>query len=66
MRIIYCDSGFSPKEVDYMYAEEYKSAKSKFSSVFAFRVSSNASRYSIAAGSSCLSFSWQAYIVDKF
>jgi hypothetical protein len=30
MRIIYCDSGFSPKEVDYMYAEEYKSAKQKF------------------------------------
>ena len=30
MRIIYCDSGFSPKEVDYMYAEEYKTAKSKF------------------------------------
>jgi hypothetical protein len=30
MRIIFCDSGFSPKEVDYMYAEEYKSAKQKF------------------------------------
>ncbi len=30
MRVIYCDSGFSPKEVDYMYAEEYKTAKSKF------------------------------------
>lgn len=30
MRIIYCDSGFSPKEVDYMYAEEYKSAKQQF------------------------------------
>lgn len=27
MRIIFCDSGFSSKEVDYMYAEEYKSAK---------------------------------------
>jgi len=27
MRIIFCDSGFSPKEVDYMYAEEYKAAK---------------------------------------
>lgn len=25
--IIFCDSGFSPKEVDYMYAEEYKAAK---------------------------------------
>lgn len=30
MRIIFCDSRFSPKEVDYMYAEEYKSAKQKF------------------------------------
>ena len=30
MRIIFCDSGFSPKEIDYMYAEEYKSAKQKF------------------------------------
>ena len=30
MRIIFCDSGFSPKEVDYMYAEEYKSARQKF------------------------------------
>ena len=30
MRIIYCDSGFSPKEVDYMYTEEYKSAKQKY------------------------------------
>ena len=30
MRIIYCDSGFSRKEVDYMYAEEYETAKSKF------------------------------------
>ena len=30
MRIIYCDSGFSPKEVDYMYAEEYKSAKQRY------------------------------------
>lgn len=28
MRIIFCDSGFSRKEVDYMYAEEYKAAKS--------------------------------------
>jgi len=27
MRIIYCDNGFSPKEVDYMYADEYQSAK---------------------------------------
>ena len=27
MKIIFCDSGFSPKEVDYMYAEEYKAAK---------------------------------------
>ncbi|MEO1260983.1 MAG: ATP-grasp domain-containing protein [Bacteroidota bacterium] len=30
MRIIYCDSGFSPEEIDYMYAEEYEAAKSKF------------------------------------
>ena len=30
MRIIFCDSGFSPKEVDYMYAEEYKTAKNQF------------------------------------
>jgi len=30
MRIIFCDSGFSSKEVDYMYAEEYKSTKQKF------------------------------------
>ena len=30
MRIIYCDSGFSPKEVDYMYAAEYKAAKQQF------------------------------------
>lgn len=30
MRIIFCDSGFSPKEVDYMYAEEYKAAKQHF------------------------------------
>lgn len=30
MRIIFCDSGFSPKEVDYMYAEEFESAKRKF------------------------------------
>lgn len=30
MRILYCDSGFSPKEVDYMYADEYTTAKSKF------------------------------------
>lgn len=28
MKIIFCDSGFSRKEVDYMYAEEYKAAKS--------------------------------------
>ena len=28
MRVIFCDSGFSPKEVDYMYADEYESAKS--------------------------------------
>ena len=28
MRVMFCDSGFSPKEVDYMYAEEYESAKS--------------------------------------
>lgn len=27
MRTIFCDSGFSPKEVDYMYAEEFDSAK---------------------------------------
>lgn len=27
MRIIYCDNGFSPKEVDDMYAEEYNAAK---------------------------------------
>ncbi len=27
MKIIFCDSGFSPKEVDYMYAEEYNAAK---------------------------------------
>ena len=27
MRIIFCDSGFSPKEVDYMYAEEFQAAK---------------------------------------
>jgi len=26
MRIIFCDSGFSPKEIDYMYAEEYEKA----------------------------------------
>ena len=26
MRIIFCDSGFSPKEIDYMYAEEYETA----------------------------------------
>jgi hypothetical protein len=30
MRIIYCDSGFSPQEVDYMYAEEYTAAKQHF------------------------------------
>jgi len=27
MRTIFCDSGFSPKEVDYLYAEEFESAK---------------------------------------
>lgn len=27
MRVIFCDDGFSPKEVDYMYGEEYESAK---------------------------------------
>jgi len=27
MRVLFCDSGFSPKEVDYMYADEYESAK---------------------------------------
>lgn len=27
MRILFCDSGFSSKEVDYMYVEEYQSAK---------------------------------------
>ena len=27
MRIIFCDSGFSSKEVDYLYAEEHQSAK---------------------------------------
>jgi len=27
MRVIFCDSGFSPKEVDYMYSEEYAVAK---------------------------------------
>lgn len=26
MRIIFCDNGFSPKEVDYMYAEEFAAA----------------------------------------
>lgn len=26
MRILFCDSGFSPKEVDYMYQEEYDAA----------------------------------------
>lgn len=30
MRVIFCDSGFSPKEVDYMYAEEYRSSKNAF------------------------------------
>ena len=30
MRIIFCDSGFSPKEVDYMYVEEYEFAKKNF------------------------------------
>lgn len=30
MRLIFCDNGFSPKEVDYMYSEEYKTAKSQF------------------------------------
>jgi len=29
MRVIFCDSGFSPKEVDYMYADEYESAKAQ-------------------------------------
>jgi hypothetical protein len=29
MRIIYCDSGFDPKEIEYMYAEEYESAKQR-------------------------------------
>jgi len=33
MRVIFCDSGFSPKEVDYMYAEEYESAKNNQISV---------------------------------
>ncbi|MFK8054957.1 MAG: ATP-grasp domain-containing protein [Saprospiraceae bacterium] len=33
MRVIFCDSGFSPKEVDYMYAEEYESAKKSLLSV---------------------------------
>ncbi|MCR9285949.1 MAG: ATP-grasp domain-containing protein [Bacteroidetes bacterium] len=27
MRIIFCDNGFNPKEVDYMYAEEYSFAE---------------------------------------
>jgi ATP-grasp domain, R2K clade family 3 len=27
MRVLFCDSGFSPKEVDYMYAEEFNAAK---------------------------------------
>jgi ATP-grasp domain, R2K clade family 3 len=27
MSIIFCDNGFSPKEVDYMYAEEFNAAK---------------------------------------
>ena len=27
MILLFCDSGFSPKEVDYMYAEEYAAAK---------------------------------------
>lgn len=27
MKILFCDSGFSPKEVDYMYQEEYDAAK---------------------------------------
>jgi hypothetical protein len=27
MRILFCDSGFSSKEVDYMYQEEYDAAK---------------------------------------
>jgi len=30
MRLLYCDSGFSSKEVDYMYAAEYKAAKQQF------------------------------------
>ncbi len=27
MRILFCDSGFNPKEIDYMYQEEYAAAK---------------------------------------
>ncbi|BDS09794.1 ATP-grasp domain-containing protein [Aureispira anguillae] len=27
MRLLFCDSGFSPKEVDYLYQEEYQAAK---------------------------------------
>lgn len=27
MRILYCDSGFSPKEIEYMYADEHKACK---------------------------------------
>ena len=27
MKLIFCDSGFSHKEVDYMYADEYATAK---------------------------------------
>lgn len=27
MKVIFCDSGFSRKEVDYMYADEYQAAK---------------------------------------
>ena len=27
MRVLFCDSGFSPREVDYMYAEEYQAAR---------------------------------------
>ena len=30
MRILFCDSGFNPKEVDYMFAKEYDSANEEF------------------------------------
>lgn len=38
MRIIFCDSGFSGKEVDYMYASEYKAAREALfrTSLFSF------------------------------